>query len=109
MGAFHAAIWAAVSTEEQAREDKVSLAAQEESCRALIAGRGWEEVSGRTSSPAPPAHGWVNLRDAEQAILELRRMLDDDQVSEDGQVSEGSQASEDDEAGEVDQVGEHDQ
>ncbi len=46
MGGLRAAIWAAVSTETQAADDKVSLPAQQEICRGLLAARGWTESAG---------------------------------------------------------------
>jgi len=97
MSAIRTAIWTAVSTEEQAREDKVSLAAQEESSRALIAGRAWKETAGSYVVAGASRTRWVNLRDAELAIPELRRMLDYAQVGDHEQ------------AGNHDQGGEHDQ
>jgi DNA invertase Pin-like site-specific DNA recombinase len=80
MGAIRAAIWAAVSTETQAAEDKVSLPAQQELCRALVASRGWEETAGPYVVAGASRTRWVNLRDAEQAIPELRAMLNDAQA-----------------------------
>ncbi len=77
---FRAAIWAAVSTETQAAEDKVSLPAQQELCRALVASRGWIEAAGPYVVAGASRTRWVNLRDAEQAIPELGAMLNDAQA-----------------------------
>lgn len=68
MSTFRAAIWVAVSTQEQAAEDKVSLEVQEEKCRQLIQSRGWQEAAGPYVVPGQSRTRWVNLRDAEQAI-----------------------------------------
>lgn len=80
MSSFRAAIWVAVSTQEQAAEDKVSLEVQEEKCRQLIESRDWQETAGPYVVPGQSRTRWVNLRDAEQAIPELRAMLDDAQA-----------------------------
>ncbi len=77
MTALRCAVWAVVSTETQAAEDKASLPAQQEACRQLITGRGWKETAGPYVVPGASRTRWVNLRDAEQAIPELRRLLDD--------------------------------
>ncbi len=76
MTVFRCAIWAVVSTETQAAEDKASLPAQQEACRQLITARGWKESAGPYVVPGASRTRWVNLRDAEQAIPELRRLLD---------------------------------
>lgn len=81
MGVFRAAIWAAVSTETQAAGDKVSLAAQEELCRGLLASRGWKEAAGPYVVPGASRTRWVNLRDAEREIPPLHAMLDDAQAT----------------------------
>jgi len=75
------AIWAAVSTETQAAEDKVSLGAQEELCRAQLTSRGWKEAAGPYVVPGASRTRWVNLRDAEREIPQLQAMLDDAQAS----------------------------
>ena len=80
MGAFRAAIWAAVSTETQAAEDKVSLPAQQEMCRSLLTARAWTEAAGPYVVAGASRTRWVNLRDAELAIPELRLMLDEGQA-----------------------------
>lgn len=70
------AIWCAVSTPEQAKDEKESLAEQERSCRTVGEGKGWMEsvqpfiVSGESRTR------WVNLRDAENEIPALRAMLE---------------------------------
>ncbi|RMH31208.1 MAG: hypothetical protein D6690_17005 [Nitrospirae bacterium] len=71
------AIWAAVSTEAQASGDKVSLAEQEQRCRVIANGKGWQETAGPYIVPGESRTRWVNLRDAEREIPQLRQMLDD--------------------------------
>jgi len=78
---FRAAIWAAVSTETQATDDKVSLGAQEELCRSLLTSRGWTEAAGPYVVPGASRTRWINLRDAEREIPPLQAMLDDAQAT----------------------------
>ena len=73
---FRCAIWAAVSTDAQAANDKVSLDEQEAQCRALITARAWVETAGPYIVPGESRTRWVNLRDAEIAIPQLHAMLD---------------------------------
>lgn len=73
---FRYAIWAAVSTETQATADKISLPDQERKCRSLAESRGWRETAGPFILPGESRTRWVNLRDAENEIPELRLMLD---------------------------------
>lgn len=71
------AIWAAVSTERQAAEDKISLADQEERCRKSAQAQGWVESAGPYIVPGETRTAFINLRDAEAAIPELHQMLND--------------------------------
>ena len=70
------AIWAAVSTAEQAAGDKTSLSVQEDRCREIAGGKGWLEVAGPYIVPGESRTRWVNLRDAEEEIPQLRLMLE---------------------------------
>ncbi len=70
------AIWAAVSTERQAAEDKISLDDQETRCRQAANTRGWLETAGPFIVPGESRTIYINLRDAENAIPQLRKMLD---------------------------------
>lgn len=70
------AIWTAVSTQAQASDDKESLAEQEKKCRAIASARGWTESEKPFIVPGESRTRWVNLRDAEIEIPELRRMLE---------------------------------
>ncbi len=80
MSTIRFAIWAAVSTEAQAAEDKVSLHEQETRCRAAALAKGWVETAGPYIVPGESRTRWVNLSDAEQAIPQLRAMLNDAQA-----------------------------
>jgi site-specific DNA recombinase len=71
------AIWAAVSTERQAAEDKISLEDQESRCRKTANRQNWVEASGPYIVPGETRTQFINLRDAEAAIPELRQMLND--------------------------------
>lgn len=71
------AIWAAVSTERQAAEDKISLEDQETRCRNTADRQNWVESSGPYIVPGETRTQFINLRDAEAAIPELRQMLND--------------------------------
>jgi DNA invertase Pin-like site-specific DNA recombinase len=74
------AIWAAVSTEAQAANDKASLPEQETSCRQLASSRGWIETAGPFIVPGESRTRWVNLRDAEAAMPALHEMLNSAQA-----------------------------
>jgi hypothetical protein len=69
-------IFAAVSTEAQAAADKASLSEQEIRCRQSGEGKGWKESAGPYICPGESRTRYVNLRDAELAIPELKAMLD---------------------------------
>lgn len=71
------AIWSAVSTKSQARDDKISLAEQEDKCRSAGEVRGWTETSGPYVVPGATRSFYVNLSDAERDIPQLRQMLED--------------------------------
>lgn len=73
------AIWTAVSSKQQAAEDKVSLSEQENKCRAAAAARGWRETSGPYIVPGQSRTRWINLRDAEAEMPPLHAMLEDAQ------------------------------
>ena len=70
------AIFAAVSSERQAADDKISLTDQEDRARATANARGWVETAGPFIVPGESRTQFINLRDAEAAIPELRQMLD---------------------------------
>jgi hypothetical protein len=70
------AIWAAVSTEAQASADKISLHDQEARCRATATAKGWQESAGPFVVPGESRTRFINLRDAEAEIPELRALLD---------------------------------
>lgn len=70
------AIWAAVSTEAQAAADKVSLTEQQNKCREAARSRGWKEAAGPFVVPGESRTRWVNLRDAEQSLPPLHKMLE---------------------------------
>ena len=71
------AIWAAVSTEAQAADDKASLEEQETKCRVVGESKGWAESAGPYIVPGKSRTRWVNLRDAENEIAPLKTMLED--------------------------------
>lgn len=73
---LRAAIWAAVSTQEQARSDKFSLAEQERRCRQTIQDRGWREVSAYIVRGQSRTK-YIQLDQAAAEIEPLRRMLQD--------------------------------
>jgi DNA invertase Pin-like site-specific DNA recombinase len=70
------AIWTAVSTAAQTGEDKESLTEQETKCRTIAEGRGWTESTGPYIVPGESRTRWVNLRDAESELPQLRQMLE---------------------------------
>jgi len=70
------AIWAAVSTKEQAADEKASLRAQESECRQVASLKGWLEATGPYIVRGASRTRWANLHDAEIAVPELRAMLD---------------------------------
>lgn len=71
------AIWAAVSTAEQALEDKYSLQTQEQVSRAAAQSRGWVETCSPYIVPGESRTRFINLSDAEREIPALRQLLDD--------------------------------
>lgn len=71
------ALWAAVSTDAQAADDKYSLDEQQVKCRAAGLFRGWIESAGPYVVPGESRTRYVNLSDAERAIPPLRQLLDD--------------------------------
>lgn len=76
---IRAAIWSAVSSEAQAKEDKVSLEVQIDRARQLILSRSWVETAGPYIAIASRTR-WVDLKDAAQAIPDLALMLTEAQA-----------------------------
>lgn len=75
------AIWAAVSSEAQAvAGEKVSLEVQVDKCKEVAASKGWTESAGPYIVRGESRQRWVNLRDAEMEIPELRQAMDDAQA-----------------------------
>lgn len=74
--AMRYAILAAVSTKEQARDDKTSLENQEKDARAAALAKGWVESAGPYRVPGHSRTRYINLRDAEREIPALRGLLD---------------------------------
>lgn len=70
------AIWAAVSTKEQAAEQKSSLPVQIAECRRVGAEKGWQETASPFVVPGESRTRWASLAQAEEAIPQLRAMLD---------------------------------
>jgi site-specific DNA recombinase len=70
-------IWAAVSTQEQAKDDKTSLPNQENSCRNIGNTKGWHDTGLTYIVPGASRTRYVNLRDAEEDIPQLSQMLED--------------------------------
>lgn len=77
---FNYAIWSAVSAEHQAADDKVSLQEQISISRQRVGGKGWRETSGPYIVPGESRTRYVNLRDAEEEIPQLKQLLDDAQA-----------------------------
>jgi site-specific DNA recombinase len=71
------AIWAAVSTEQQAADNKFSLQSQVESSREYVKGKGWLESAGPYVVPGESRSRWVSLHEAAEAIPALRQLLED--------------------------------
>jgi DNA invertase Pin-like site-specific DNA recombinase len=71
------AIWAAVSTESQASEDKASLPHQEENCRRVALAKGWHDTGLTYVVAGQSRTRYVNLRDAENEIPPLHRALEE--------------------------------
>jgi hypothetical protein len=69
------AIWAAVSTREQAAADKFSIPSQVERSRAAGLEKGWRESAGPFIVPGESRTKYYNLSDAEREIQSLRQML----------------------------------
>ncbi|CAK0772644.1 site-specific DNA recombinase [Gammaproteobacteria bacterium] len=76
MTTFRYSIWAAVSSERQAAQDKISLPHQVAACRAAAAAKGWLETAGPYLIPGETRTRWINLRDAETALPPLHDLLD---------------------------------
>ena len=71
------AIWAAVSTEQQAADNKFSLQSQVESSRQYVTGKGWVESAGPYIVPGESRSRWVSLHEAADAIPALGQLLED--------------------------------
>lgn len=74
------AIWAAVSRDFQAEDDKVSLAEQVNIARARAENKGWQESAGPYIVPGESRTKYVNLRDAENDLPQLHQCLNDAQA-----------------------------
>lgn len=74
------AIWSAVSKENQAKPDKVSLTEQVALAHQRAQGKGWQPSGLEYIVPGESRTRYVNLRDAENEIPELKTMLDDAQA-----------------------------
>src|SRR5690349_5188121 len=70
------AIWAAVSTPEQAKADKVSLDVQQDTGHEIASARGWKETAGPYIVPGESRTNLISLTAAEKAIPQLHDMLD---------------------------------
>jgi site-specific DNA recombinase len=70
-------IWSAVSTQQQATPDRVSLQQQEENARRAALAHNWQETSGPYIVPGASRSFYVNLNDAENDIPQLKQMLED--------------------------------
>jgi len=69
------AIWAAVSTEAQAASDKVSLAVQEETCRAEANKKEWTESAGPFIAPGESRTKYIDLTVAAAHIPALHQLI----------------------------------
>lgn len=69
------AIFCAVSSREQAKSDKTSLADQERLCRQAALERGWVESAGPFIVPGSSRTAYISLRDAETGLPALRAAL----------------------------------
>lgn len=75
------AIWVAVSSKGQAAHDKISLSDQEKQCRAVGSGKGWIET-GSFVVPGESRTKYINLRDAENDIPQLKQALQSAQAGD---------------------------
>lgn len=71
------ATWAAVSSKEQAAEDKFSLESQAKRTAAEGLRRGWVQSAGPYTVPGQSREIYIDLADAEREIPALRQMLAD--------------------------------
>ena len=69
------AIWTAVSTKDQATDDKASLHVQEAECRRIAIAKGWVESTPPYIVRGASRTRWENLHNAENNVPELREML----------------------------------
>jgi hypothetical protein len=74
------AVWSAVSKDHQAKPDKVSLGEQVAQAHQRAGERGWQPTNLEYIVPGESRTLYVNLRDAENEIPELKAMLDDAQA-----------------------------
>ncbi len=79
MTKIRAAIFAAVSTAAQAKDDKVSIGVQIDRGRELIQDRGWVETAGPYIAIASRTR-WIDLKDAALAIPDLYMMITEAQA-----------------------------
>jgi DNA invertase Pin-like site-specific DNA recombinase len=70
------AILAAVSTEQQAADDKVSLSEQETQARVRATAKGWKETGGPYIIAGESRTRFINLRDAETEIPPIHELLE---------------------------------
>ncbi|PKN93964.1 MAG: hypothetical protein CVU44_06060 [Chloroflexi bacterium HGW-Chloroflexi-6] len=73
------AVWSAVSKDHQAKPDKVSLSEQIAIAHKRSMTKGWESTDLEYIVPGESRTRYVNLRDAENEIPQLKQMLDDAQ------------------------------
>ena len=73
---YRIAIWSAVSSQAQAKEDKVSIEVQIQRARDFAKERGWIETAGPYTVIASRTR-WADLSEASQAIPDLALMLSD--------------------------------
>ncbi len=69
------AIWAAVSTEQQAESDKASLPVQEETCKRAADLKGWTDTGLRFIVPGESRTRWMDLSTAASHIPALRQLI----------------------------------
>ncbi len=69
------AIWAAVSTEQQAESDKASLPVQEETCKRAADLKGWTDTGLRFIVPGESRTRWLDLTTAARHIAALRELM----------------------------------
>lgn len=76
---FRYSIFAAVSSESQIGEDKLSLDIQVEKCKAIADSRGWRDSGLRYIIPGESRTRWIGLEIAERELPQLKALLDEAQ------------------------------